>query len=101
MDRVERIKEMEGAMSASREAVDQLQEAVASLVDAMDDLQALSAYYGSQNWYKDREAYERGRLPRDLACGVLGEDEPYDLLVDAREVALGTLEAATALLRAL
>ena len=101
MERIERIKEMEAALDTSREAVDQLSDAVAALVDAMDGLQALSGYYGSQTWFKDREADERGKLPDDLKRGVLSEDVPYDLLIDAREVALGALEAATATLRAL
>ena len=101
MDRIERISAMEAALNASRAAVDQLSEAVAGLVDAMDALQALSAYYGSKEWYDDRKADEQGKLPAGLARGVLGEDAPYDLLVDAREAALGALEAATATLRAL
>ena len=101
MDRIERISAMEAALNDSRAAVDQLSEAVAGLVDAMDALQALSAYYGSQDWYADRKADERGKLPAGLERGVLTEDLPYDLLVDAREAALGALEAATATLRAL
>lgn len=101
MDRVERIKSMEAAMNESREAVDQLSEAIACLVDVMDELRDLSSYYGSQEWFKDREAEARGKLPEDLACGVLTEDLPYEVLVDAREAALGAIEAATATLRSL
>lgn len=101
MDRIERIEEMESALNASREAVDQLNEATAGLVDVLDGLQELSVYYGSQTWHEDRRADERGKLPDSLARGVLTEDLPYEVLVDAREAALGALEAATALLRAL
>lgn len=100
-ERIARIERMEAAMNQSREAVDQLSEAIASLVDASDALQELSAYYGSQDWFADREADERGSLPADLARGVLTEDLPYETLVDAREAALGALEASTAVLRAL
>ena len=101
MERIERIEAMEAALDESREAIDQLQEAIAGLVDALDGLQALASYYGSQDWYKDRKADEQGRLPQDLKRGVLGEDEAYEVLVDAREAALGALEVATATLRAL
>lgn len=100
-DRIKRIAAMEEALNTSRAAVDQLQDAVSGLVDAMDALRELSEYYGSQLWYKDRGADERGQLPDDLARGVLTEDLPYEVLVDAREAALGALEAATATLRSL
>jgi hypothetical protein len=101
MNSIERIEAMEAALNAAREATDQLSEAVAAQAVALDGLRALSGYYGSQDWYKDREADERGKLPENLARGVLGEDLPYEVLVDAREAALGALEVATAMLRAL
>lgn len=99
--RIERIKSMEEALNVSRDAANQLSEAIAVQVDALDALRQLSSYYGSQDWFKDREADERGRLPQDLERGVLGEDLPYDALVDAREAALAALEVASAMLRAL
>ena len=98
---IDRISSMEAALDASRAAVGQLSEATVALVDAMDAIQALSEYYGSQEWYQDRKADEQGRLPEGLARGVLSEDLPYDVLVDAREAALGAIEAATATLRVL
>ena len=98
---IERIAAMEEALSDSRAAVDQLNEAVASVVDALDGLQRLSGYYGSADWYADREMDERGGLPAELERGVLSEDEPYEVLIGAREAALGALEVSTALLRAL
>lgn len=100
-DRIERIKAMEEALDATTDATSQLSEAIAAQVDALDALRTLSSYYGSQEWYKDREADERGKLPADLKRGVLGEDLPYEALVDAREAALAALEVATAMLRAL
>ncbi len=101
MERIERIKAMEEALNASREAAEQLSEAVAAQAVSLDGLRELSGYYGSQLWFKDRDADERGKLPADLARGVLSEDEPYEVLVSAREAALGALEIATAMLRAL
>lgn len=100
-DRIERIKAMEEALDATTDATSQLSEAIAAQVDALDALRTLSSYYGSQEWFKDREVDERGKLPADLKRGVLGEDLPYEALVDAREAALAALEVATAMLRAL
>ncbi len=101
MNRIERIQEMEEALNTSRAAIDGLNGAVVTLVDALDGLQELSAYYGSGTWHRDREADDQDKIPADLPCSVLSEDLPYELLVDARDTALGTLEAATALLRSL
>lgn len=101
MDRLERITAMEEALDASREATELLSEAIAAQAVALDGLRELSGYYGSQAWYKDREADERGKLPESLKRSVLGEDEPYEVLIGAREAALGALEIATAMLRAL
>ena len=92
---------MEEALDATTDATSQLSEAIAAQVDALDALGTLSSYYGSQEWFKDREADECGKLPADLKRGVLGEDLPYEALVDAREAALAALEVATAMLRAL
>lgn len=100
-DRIERIKAMEAALNETRDAADQLREAVAAQAVALDSVRALSAYYGSQDWYSDLEADERGKLPESLERGVLSEDLPYEALVDAREAALGALEVAASMLRAL
>lgn len=100
-DRIERIAAMEEAMDVVADAAAQLSEAVAVQVDALDAVKELVSYYGSQEWYQDREADERGKLPDELKRGVLGEDLPYEALVDAREAALAALEVSTALLRAL
>ncbi|MBP3892915.1 MAG: DUF4298 domain-containing protein [Atopobiaceae bacterium] len=101
MESAERVAAMEQALDQTCDAVDQMRDAVAELVDATDAIRDLSAYYGSQEWYQDRKADQRGKLPGDLRRGVLTEDVPYEALVDAREMALGMLEVATALLRAL
>ena len=98
-ERVARIGEME-------EALNQALAAVGSFGQRLDDFEAaqpaiakLSAYYGSEEWFGDRDADEAGKLPADLACGFLGEDVPYDLLVGYRDLAIRMLEVATRALK--
>ena len=43
-------------------------------------LKSLSGYYGSSAWKRDFAADEAGLLPKNLARGVLSEDEVYNLL---------------------
>ena len=98
-DRIQRIKEME-------EVFDQASVALLGFEQDLDDFEAaqpaiaqLAAYYGSEEWFEDREASEAGLLPEDLARGVLGEDLPYDLLIDYRDLAIRMLELATRMLK--
>ncbi len=86
MKRVDRITKMEAALDASREAVDKLSEALEAYEAAFAQLNELSAYYGSTQWMRDREADENGKLPQELKRGVLSEDLAYDLIVDNREL---------------
>lgn len=100
-ERVARIAQMEAAMEVALGANRRLSKALEDQRDALEQLQALSDYYGSPEWYEDREADERGELPEDMTRAVLGEDLVYDLLVDAHETALTALEVAAAELRVL
>lgn len=51
-----------------------------SLSRMKDEIQALSDYLGSPDWWSDRAADEDGFLPDGLNRGVLGEDTIYNLL---------------------
>ena len=100
-ERVARIAQMEAAMEVALGANQRLSQAIEGQREALEQLQALSDYYGSPEWYEDREADERGELPEDLMRAVLGEDLVYDLLTDAHETALSAIEVAAAELRVL
>ena len=95
MNQIERIQHMEEAFNASREAVDRLARALDELDEAQPALSSFAAYYGSGQWFDDVDADERGELPADLNRGVLGEDLPYDLLVEYHDLAIRMLRAAT------
>ena len=38
----------------------------------------LNRYYGSKNWFNDKEDYEKGYYP-ELKAGVLSEDDVWNL----------------------
>ena len=82
MKRIDRIKEMERCLDASRAAVDALAQAVGKYEAVQKDYKKLSDYYGSPQWMKDFEADEAGKLPANLKRGVLSQDALYDLLVE-------------------
>ncbi len=48
-------------------------------------IQKLSKYYGSKNWFKDKQAYENGSIPK-IKAGVLSEDSIWNMLDEYKEV---------------
>lgn len=82
MTRIERITHMESLFDKSEEVVKRLEAALEDFAEIEHDIAKLEAYYNSQQWRKDFEADEVGKLPKDLKRGVLSEDGIYDLLSD-------------------
>lgn len=86
MKQTERIRRMEEKLTASASAVAALSEALDRYAAVEKSLRVLERYYESPRWQRDLAADEAGRLPRDLARGVLSEDAVYDLLVEEDEL---------------
>ena len=97
--RVARISEMEETFDQATAALNTFEQALTTFEEAQPTISTLASYYGSVEWFDDRDADEAGELPADLKRGVLGEDLPYDLLLDYHDVAVRMLEAATRALR--
>lgn len=86
MTQTERISHMEKCLDDSRKAIDRLTEALEMYRNVQGKLREPSSYYGSEQWHKDFQDDEAGRLPADLKRGVLSEDAVYNLLSDNREI---------------
>ena len=99
MEQLERIKYMEARLDSGRAAVDNFEKALSELLSIQKGIAELSAYYGSEEWHKDREDDEAGRLPLSLKRGVLSEDAVYSLLTDNHELIAEMLEKAAKMVR--
>ena len=86
MEQIERIKMMEGRLVRASQAVMRLSAALDEYVEAQEDIRALEAYYGSDEWKRDFADDEGGRLPQNLKRGVLSEDAIWNLLEDNRDL---------------
>ena len=75
---IDRITKNEERLDKSLESVKKLEEALSSFESNTKDIKALNKYYGSKTWFKDKEAYESGKIPR-IKAGVLSEDAVWDL----------------------
>ncbi len=80
--RLETIASMEDRYDRIRAAVDEGFQVLKTLRQLQQDRQLLFAYYGSNDWFDDRDLWDKGSLPPSLRCGVLSEDAVYDLLAD-------------------
>ena len=101
MKQIERIKKMEEALDEALRVKENFDKAFAELKNSRDSIVKLFEYYGSLDWSNDLEAWEAGKLPKDLKCGVLAEDTVYDLITDTRETSFEMIETAAELLKAI
>jgi wobble nucleotide-excising tRNase len=89
---IERITKNEERLDRINNCIKQMEEALSNMKFIQKDLALLNKYYGSKNWFKDKEAYEQGKIPK-IKAGVLSEDaiwnmnEEYkDLIVEMKEM---------------
>ena len=73
-------------MERASAAVTELSAALRNYAAVQDDLAALNAYYGIDEWKNDFADDEAGLLPATLKRGVLSEDGLWNLLADHREL---------------
>ena len=84
MNRIDRIKAMEEKLDRAAAAIGAADKALDEYSIALDDIRKLAAYYASEQWMRDFDADEAGKIPADLKRGVLSEDGLYDALNERR-----------------
>ena len=75
---IERIKENELRFDNILLNVKELEVALNNFKNNEKDLFLLNKYYGSKNWFKDKEAYENNKIEK-IKAGVLSEDAVWDM----------------------
>ena len=84
--RVDRIRRMESYLDEAKQAMEDLNRAVAGYAAVQKKIGKLKEYYTGGLWFKDFEADEAGKLPAGLKRGVLSEDAINDLLDENKEL---------------
>lgn len=95
MTQIERITYYEEILDKVEDASAKMDEALESFSQVQSLVKELDAYYGSEDWRKDFEDDEAGRLPTDLKRGVLSEDAAYDALTNHHQLLIRLLEVVT------
>lgn len=92
---LDRIARMESYLDETAALAAKLQEQLDAVKAAKGHAQALFRYYGSEDWYADRDM----ELPEGFKAGVLSEDSVYDAITDLRDAAFQMLELGTDILK--
>ena len=92
---IKRIQAREKQLELSGNVNTELEDTLNSLEKALPEMEELFRYYGSEQWYNDREQ----KLPDDISAGVLSEDLIYDQITQLRDSAYRMLEMATDILK--
>lgn len=83
---INRIETMENHLDRLTAAAKSLEGALEEYAAAQESFTALNEYLGSEQWNKDFNDSNEGRLPADLKCGVLSEDGIWDVLTDCQRL---------------
>lgn len=83
---------MKDRINKNEERINKLLTIIKELNNSLDkyesnkkDLSLLNKYYGSKNWFKDKEELEKGNI-KNIKAGVLSEDAIWNMLEEIKEL---------------
>ncbi len=82
---IERIRSNEERLDKILDAVNELNNALDKFENIQEDLIELNKYYGSEEWFKDKELHDSGKI-KNIKAGVLSEDGVWNALTDIRAI---------------
>ena len=82
---IERIETNEERLDNLKIIIERLEKDLEDFKSNKADLILLKRYYGSKAWFKDKDAFEKGKIT-NVKAGVLSEDEVWNALEDLTEL---------------
>ena len=80
----ERIIKNEERLDSVLSSIKKLEDALTEFKSNEKNIYLLNRYYGSNNWFKDKEVYEKNNMK--LKAGVLSEDAIWNMLDDVDDL---------------
>ena len=80
-----RIKENEERLDKLLISTKNLENALNDFSMNINDLALLNEYYGSKEWFKDKDNYENNKIPK-IKAGVLSEDAVWNMNEDIMDL---------------
>lgn len=75
---IERIEKNEERLDNLNNIINNLDKALEEFENNFKEYKLLNRYYGSKNWFKDKEYFEKGKI-KNIKAGVLSEDAVWNL----------------------
>lgn len=82
---IDRITKNEERLDNINLSIRNLEDALNAFKSNKKDIVQLKKYYGSKSWFKDKENFEKGSIPK-VKAGVLSEDSVWNTLDDIDEL---------------
>jgi len=82
---LKRIKDNEEKLNKLIKVIKQLECALDNFEDIQEDIKAVNKYYGSKNWFRDKELFEKGEI-KNIKAGVLSEDAVWNANENIKEL---------------
>lgn len=82
---IERIEKYENILNDVLDNINNLQTELIRFKKNKKNINLLNKYYGSKNWFKDKEAYENNKIPR-IKAGVLSEDAVWNVQEEINDI---------------
>lgn len=96
---INKIKEMEEILNKNSKAVKDFRKALEKFRESQKDYRKLSAYYSSEEYMRDLDESNKGKIDPKISQGIFSEDLVYDLLGDNYYLAVDMLELATYIIK--
>ncbi len=84
---IDRIRKNEERLDNINNCIKNVENALEKFKKNKKNINMLNKYYGSTNWFKDKEAYENNEIPK-IKAGVLSEDAVWNMNDDIKELIL-------------
>jgi len=81
---IDRISKNEERFDNTISCINDLKSALEKFKSNKKDLSLLKKYYGSKNWFSDKESFENNSF--SIKAGVLSEDGVWNMLEELDEV---------------
>ncbi len=81
---IERITKNEERLDSALLSIKKMNEALDDFKKNQNNIKLVNKYYGSKNWFKDKELYEKDNLK--IKAGVLSEDAVWNMLEDYQDI---------------
>lgn len=89
-----RISKMEEYLDLTNINIKELRKSINKFKKNKKKTYELSNYYGSNDWYNDRENFDNS-----IKAGILNEDLPYDTLIELHTLAIDLIALGTDILK--